>query len=125
MWTAAFIALLIVNLAIVATGDLRGVAEDSEFTYDDSDDALLDASDEVRLGWWPAEGDMPGTGVAGERVTQANPVIIERRRVETPGGSLFKDYPRLMAGYIKRVNSYLIKYYHIMSEAAPPMEDSG
>ncbi len=122
MWTTAFIALLIINLSIIATGGLNEPAYDGESA---DDYALLDATDEVSLDWWPGEGNVPGPGVAEGEGSRADPVLVHIPDIETTGVREFKNYPQLMAGYIKRVNGYLIKYYHIMSETAPSPEDRG
>ena len=110
IWIAAFIALLMVNLAVVVTTNAAARRQDETLPYDDQ---LLSATDEVQLAWWPAMISPP-TGVMLTQSPRSTRLgrqytggIIGEEPVQIP------DYPELMTGYISVLERYLTEYFHI------------
>ena len=109
IWLSAFIALLLLNVAVVVTSNVStGTANETP----SQGAPLLTASDEVQLDWW-AQNGAPGEGPsplkAGRVAAKPKATAVSVDGGEGEG----KDYPKLMAGYIKDLKQYLNEYFHI------------
>ena len=109
-WVAVFVCYLLINVAvIVAAGFLTRPPEEST----DDFGPLLSATDEVLL----IEEPMKSPAIAVKEPLAW--VAVHRLAVSPDPGYIIpreypsRNYPKLMAGYTKTLEVYLVEYFHV------------